>query len=144
MATIQDGPQGDLPTQILHALEKKEPLLSSDKFPNHKPGDVKGALDRLHSRLMVEYATIDREEAILEPEAVEIAANGSHEARVFEQLLKTVEGLTVAELETAIGDKNVVKVGQGKAFRSKWIKKGDEGRLVVNVSQSLPIMFIGF
>jgi phenylalanyl-tRNA synthetase alpha chain len=93
---------------------------------------------------MVEYATIDREEAILEPEAVDIAANGSHEARVFEELRKTVEGLTIAELEAAIGDKSVVKVGQGKAFRSKWIKKGDEGRLIANVIQSLPKMSVGF
>ena len=83
---------------------------------------------------MITYKTIDREEAILEPEAEEIAANGSHEARVFEALRKSIEGLTVSELEAAVGDKNVVKVGQGKAFKSKWISKGKEGRLVASVS----------
>jgi phenylalanyl-tRNA synthetase alpha chain len=84
---------------------------------------------------MVTYETIDREEAILEPEAVEIEANGSHEARVFEALRQSVGGLTVSELEAAVGDQNVAKVGQGKAFKSKWIAKGKEGRLVASVSE---------
>lgn len=85
---------------------------------------------------MIAYDTIDREEALLEPEALEIAANGSHEARVFEALRQAMGGLSVAELETAVGDKNVAKVGQGKAFKSKWIAKGKDGRLVASVSYS--------
>lgn len=91
-------------------------------------------MDRLASRFMVVYETIDKEEAVLEPEAIEIEANGSHEARVFEALQKAMEGLTIPELEAAIGDKNVVKVGQGKAFKSKWITKGKDGKLVASVS----------
>lgn len=83
---------------------------------------------------MITYETNDREEAVLEPEGQEIAANGSHEARVFEALRQAVDGLTVSELESAVGDKNVVKVGQGKAFKSKWIAKGKEGKLVASVS----------
>lgn len=123
-----------MPSEVLQALSEKEPLLSSEAFPSHKSADVKSALDRLASRSMVTYETIDREEAILEPEAVEIEANGSHEARVFEAVRKAVAGLTISELEAAVGDKNVVKVGQGKAFKSKWITKGDGGRLVASVS----------
>jgi hypothetical protein len=92
---------------------------------------------------MITYETIDREEAVLEPEAQEIAANGSHEARVFEALRKAVDGLTVSELEAAVGDKNVVKVGQGKAFKSKWIGKGKEGRLVASVSSKIKIKLSG-
>lgn len=133
MATSQNGQQGDLPSEILLALSKSEPILSSETFPLYKSADVKSALDRLGSRSMIVYDTIDREEAILEPEAVEIAANGSHEARVFEALQKAMDGLTIQELEKAIGDKNVVKVGQGKAFKSKWIAKGKDGRLVASV-----------
>lgn len=124
----------DLPTEILQVLSKQDPVLSNEAFPTQKSTDIKGALDRLASRYMVSYETIDKEEAVLEPEAVGIEANGSHEARVFEALREAVEGLTIAELEKKIGDKDVVKVGQGKAFRSKWIKKGDEGRLVASVS----------
>jgi len=133
MASSQNGLHGDLPSEILLALSKSDPILSSEAFHSHKSADVKGALDRLGSRSMITYDTIEREEAVLEPEAVEIEANGSHEARVFEALRTAVEGLTVSELEKAVGDKNVVKVGQGKAFKSKWIAKGKEGRLVASV-----------
>jgi phenylalanyl-tRNA synthetase alpha chain len=41
-----------------------------------------------------------------------------------------VEGLTLKELEGVIGDKNVVKLGHSKGFRSKLIAKGKEGRFV--------------
>lgn len=132
MAGLQNDSQGDLPSQILQALSENEPILSSDAFTSTKSVEVKSALDRLASRSMITYDTIDREEALLEAEGLEIAANGSHEARVFEALRKAMNGLTVAELETAVGDKNIAKVGQGKAFKSKWIAKGKDGRLVAS------------
>lgn len=138
MSSSQNGPQGELPSEILLALSKSEPILSSEAFPLYKSADAKSALDRLGSRSMITYETIDREEAILEPEAVEIEANGSHEARVFEALSKALGGLTVQELEKAVGDKNVAKLGQGKAFKSKWIAKGKDGKLVASVFWSLP------
>jgi phenylalanyl-tRNA synthetase alpha chain len=137
MASGQNGPPGDLTSGILQALSKIDPILSSEAFPSQKSADVKSALDRLGSRSMITYETIDREEAILEPEAVEIEANGSHEARVFEALRNSIAGLTVSELEAAVGDRNVAKVGQGKAFKSKWIAKGKEGRLVASVSEAV-------
>jgi phenylalanyl-tRNA synthetase alpha chain len=137
MASGQNGLPGDLTSEILQALSKIDPILSSEAFPSQKSADVKSALDRLGSRSMITYATIDREEAILEPEAVEIEANGSHEARVFEALRNSIAGLTVSELEAAVGDRNVAKVGQGKAFKSKWIAKGKEGRLVATVSEAV-------
>jgi hypothetical protein len=138
MATGQNGQQGDLPTEILQLLSRNDPILSSDAFPSQKSADVKSALDRLASRSMIRYDTIDKEEAILEAEGVEIEANGSHEARVFEALRKAVEGLTVKELEVAIGDKKAASVGQGKAFKSKWIAKARDGRLVASVRYCFP------
>jgi phenylalanyl-tRNA synthetase alpha chain len=74
----------------------------------------------------------------LESEAEDIVSNGSHEARVFEALRKAMEGLTMAELEKAVGDKSVVKVGQMRAFKSKWISKGKEGRFVAAVRSTGP------
>lgn len=133
MATSTTAPAGDLTTQVLQALNVQSPLLTSEAFPSVSSQDVKAALDRLGSRSMITYETIDREEAILEPEAEQIVANGSHEARVFEALRQAVEGLTIQELEKAIGDKNVAKVGQGKAFKEKWISKGQDGKLVASV-----------
>jgi phenylalanyl-tRNA synthetase alpha chain len=82
---------------------------------------------------MVTYETIEREDVLLEPEAEQIAAQGSHEARVFEAVRQAMEGLTIPDLEKAIGDKTVTKLGQGKAFREKWITKGKDGKLTALV-----------
>ncbi|KAI6250083.1 Phenylalanine--tRNA ligase alpha subunit [Erysiphe necator] len=124
----------DLTTEILQALScVGGPLLSSEAFPNYSFTDLKSALDRLIARSMILYETIEKEEYTLEDEALAIEANGSHEARVFKALRESVEGLTIQELENIVGDKNTVKIGQGKAFRSKWIAKGKENRLVATV-----------
>ncbi|KAK0636857.1 phenylalanyl-tRNA synthetase alpha chain [Bombardia bombarda] len=128
MASSAVSPAGDLTSQILQALDQASPLLSTEAFPAAGFVELKAALDRLASRDMVRYDTLEREEALLEPEGEQIAANGSHEARVFEALRTAVEGLTVQELEKAIGDKNVVKIGQGKAFKEKWISKTKDGK----------------
>lgn len=143
MAGVQDGHDGDLTLQVLRNLDKQDPILSAETFPSHKSTDVKSALDRLASRSMVTYETIEREDVVLDAEGEEITANGSHEARVFEALQKAVEGLTIQELEKAVGDKNVVKVGQSKAFKSKWINKGKDGRFVATVSP-LALMAVMF
>lgn len=134
MGDSQDNASGDLTSLVLHALDKQDPILSADAFPSHKSADVKSALDRLASRYMVAYETIAGEEAVLEPEGQEIVANGSHEARVFDALKQAMEGLSMGDLEKTVGDKNTVKIGQMRAFKSKWIAKGNEGRFVATVS----------
>lgn len=141
MAGVQDNSEGDLTSLVLQALDKQDNILSSEAFPSQKSTDVKSALDRLASRSMVTYETIDKEEAVLEPEGEDIVANGSHEARVFEALKQALEGLTIKELEEAVGDKNTVKIGQMRAFKSKWIAKGKEGRFVASVS--MPFLWRG-
>ncbi len=128
MAADEGASSGALTLRILQALAESEPILSNEAFPKLPYVEVKSALDRLSSRDMVKYDTIDREEALLEPEGEQIAANGSHEARVFEALRQAVQGMTVQELEKAIGDKTVTKVGQGKAFKEKWISKTKDGK----------------
>lgn len=135
MASAQDG-HGDLPSEILQILSKQEPLLSAATFPSLKSTEVKAALDRLASRSMVTYETLEREETVLEPEAEGIVANGSHEARVFDILSTQMEGLTLAELEKSMS-KEEVKVGQMRAFKAKWIGKGQGGRFVATVYPSI-------
>ena len=89
----------DLTSQVLNALsESNGPLLSSEAFPSTPATTVKSALDRLGSREMVVYKTIDREEYLLSKEAKDIAAHGSHEAKVFEAVRKAVGGLKIADL----------------------------------------------
>ncbi|KAI0451078.1 phenylalanyl-tRNA synthetase alpha chain [Xylaria acuta] len=121
---------GELTSRILDALDKTEPpLLSAESFPACNSADLKAALDRLASRHMVEYETTQREEAHLEAEGELIAAHGSHEARVFGALRAADGGLTIPELEKTIGDKNISKLGQGKAFKAGWITKTKDGKL---------------
>lgn len=127
---------GDLALEILQALSKSSPIQTQDAFPQSTFNELKAALDRLASRSMVTYEQIEKDEPRLEAEAEQIVANGSHEARVFEALRQAVEGLSVQDLEKAIGDKNVTKVGQGKAFKEKWISKTSDGKLKASVSIS--------
>ena len=133
MAAGNEGSPGDLPTRILHALAASDPVLTADVFPEVPFAELKAALDSLSSKSMITYKALDQEVATLEPEGEQIAAHGSHEARVFEALRAAMEGLTIPELEKTIGDKGVTKVGQGKAFKEKWISKTSDGKLVATV-----------
>lgn len=90
---------GDLTAGVLDALsESNGPILTTDAFPSIPSTIIKAAIDRLKSREMVVYKTIEREEAILSDEGRGIALNGSHEARVFEAVRKAVDGLKIADL----------------------------------------------
>lgn len=89
----------DLTAEVLDVLSQTdEPILSTHAFPSTPSTEIKSALDRLKSREMVIYEAIDRDEAILTPEAEGIAANGSHEAKVFEAVLQAVEGMKISDL----------------------------------------------
>lgn len=89
----------ELTSQVLKALDDSNgPLISADVFPSIPSTVVKSALDRLGSRDMVVYKAIDREEAALTAEAEGIASDGSHEAKVFEAVRKSVEGLKIEDL----------------------------------------------
>ncbi|RYP45349.1 hypothetical protein DL768_008286 [Monosporascus sp. mg162] len=133
MASSNMDSSGDeLPVQILRVLDKtSSPVNSVEAFPTVGFTELKAALDKLKSRELIGYDTQDREEYILEPEGELIAANGSHEARVFEAVrVSGDKGLTSHELEKAVGDKNYTKVGQGKAFKEKWISKTKDGKFI--------------
>ena len=89
----------DLNTEVLDALSRtEEPVLSTDAFPSTPSTEIKSVLDRLKSRDMISYEAIDKDEAVLTPEAEGIAANGSHEAKVFEAVLQAVEGMKISDL----------------------------------------------
>lgn len=121
----------DLTNSILDALSKSDaPILSSDAFPSSPSSSVKSALDRLASRQMVQYDTMDREVVALTAEGEQIAANGSHEVKVFEAVAAAMDGLKIGDLPGVVGKENA-KVGQGNAFKRGWIKK-DQDKLRTN------------
>ena len=88
----------DLTSQVLGALSEVESFLTAVEFSSISSSVVKSSLDRLASRDMIVYDTIDREEAVLTVEGKGIAAEGSHEAKVFEAVRKAVEGLKIGDL----------------------------------------------
>ena len=89
----------DLTSNVLGYLSDHDgPFLTNDAFPSLTFVTIKSALDRLGSREFIIYKQIDREEATLTDEAEGIAANGSHEAKVFEAVRKAVEGLKIGDL----------------------------------------------
>lgn len=102
---------------------------------------IKGALDSLHTKevrrlsskphgssswmgQMVVYETHNLETNGLTPEGEMIVEKGSHEVRVWAAL--EGKGLTMKELQDVLGAE-IVKPGQAKAFRNKWIRKRADG-----------------
>ena len=140
MAPPSSDSTGDLPSVVLQALSKSDPISSTEAFPDIPFNSMKAALDRLASRSMITYEQVEREEAFLEPEAEIIVTHGSHEARVFEAVRQAVDGLSIQDLEGKIGDKTVTKLGQGKAFKEKWIKK--DGAKLIALVRYTPRYFV--
>ena len=113
----------DLTQGVLQAVSSADgPLLTSEVFPGISFTIIKSAVDKLRSREFIDAEQIDREEVILTPEGEGIAKHGSHEARVFEAVRAAMGGLAIKDLDTFVG-KDVAKVGQGAAFKARWIKK---------------------
>ncbi|KAL2823661.1 tRNA synthetases class II core domain (F)-domain-containing protein [Aspergillus cavernicola] len=113
----------DMTSPILDALSASDaPIISSETFPSTPSLNIKSAIDRLASRHMVEYETIDKEVVVLTKEGEAVVANGSHEAKVFEAVLAALDGLKIADLPGIVGKENAL-VGQGNAFKRGWIKK---------------------
>jgi phenylalanyl-tRNA synthetase alpha chain len=91
----------DITGDILGALAHKDPLYSAESFPETPFAVLKASLDRLASRDMVKYEAIDKEQYSLTKEAEEIASNGSHEAKVFDAVIKAVGGLKISDLDVS-------------------------------------------
>ena len=84
---------------------------------------VKAALDSLAAREMISYIQKQLDSLILTQEGQEMAANGSHEFRVWAALEKEQDLMSLTEM---LG-RDVATVGQQNAFKRKWIGKSDKG-----------------
>ncbi|KAK5165903.1 Phenylalanyl-tRNA synthetase, beta subunit, cytoplasmic [Saxophila tyrrhenica] len=127
---MQANGTSDLTSEILRTLESNQPLHTAETFPHASQAEIKAALDRLASRGMVEYDTNDAEQVVLTEEGQQICDEGSHEWKVWEAV-KSKGRIPIKELEKVVGPS--AKVGQGNAFKLKWIKKdGDALTPVAN------------
>lgn len=117
---LQVNGSPDLTADILRSLDEFDTIDAVAHFPNASRAEIKAALDRLASRSMVEYQTKDAEEVVLTDEGEKICRQGSHEYKVWEAV-KSKGRIRVNSLEKAVGEG--AKVGQGNAFKLRWIKK---------------------
>lgn len=77
---------------------------------------------------MISYETHETTSHVLTDEGATIALNGSHEARVWAAVPAKGEGtpITPKQLEQTL-TAEIAKVGQGRAFKNKWIVKEGDG-----------------
>lgn len=124
---VLDGAR-DITKEILKALDVHSTINTAEVFPNVPQAELKAALDRLASRSMVVYDTHDTEIPILTSEGRGIAQGGSHEYKVWEAV-KQKGKLGLKELPKLVGVESA-KIGQGNAFKLKWISKDSSNNLV--------------
>ncbi|KAF2454685.1 phenylalanyl-tRNA synthetase alpha chain [Lineolata rhizophorae] len=133
-AAAPAGEPRDLTQQVLDKLATADaPLNTAEAFPDASQAEIKAALDRLASRDMVAYETLESEHLLLTPEAKKICAEGSHEFKVWDAV-KRKGGVPVKELAKEVGAETA-KVGQNVAFRNKWIK--NEGSVLIPVAETV-------
>ena len=84
-----NGGARDLNLEILHILETQDPIRTQDAFPEISQAEIKGSIDRLSSRQMVEYTTQDSEVVALTEEGQQICNEGSHEYKVWDAVRKS-------------------------------------------------------
>jgi len=125
--------QDELQTLVLTTLDKQGIIEDSTHLKTADGAAVDqlsllGALNSLRSKDMVEYKSIEREVWTLTEEGRELAESGSHEARVFDAIPAGDEGITIPDLQAKLGKS--ASIGQGKAFKNKWINKKPPNYLV--------------
>ena len=77
---------------------------------------------------MITYTTQETVSHVLTQEGAQIALQGSHEARVFNACPVKGESspIPIKELQEKVGAETA-KIGQGQAFKNKWIGKEGDG-----------------
>ncbi|CAG8524699.1 10981_t:CDS:2 [Acaulospora colombiana] len=130
----------ELQTLLLTTLEEKGSVSNTKELitPDGKEVDQQALLGALKSlsladKEMVQYEPIEEEIWVLTDEGEEIADKGSHEAKVFDAIPVGEEGISIQDLQNLLGES--AKIGQGKAFKNKWINKN--GNNLIRVVDSI-------
>ncbi|CAG8560901.1 19813_t:CDS:10 [Cetraspora pellucida] len=121
----------ELQNLVLTTLDVRGTILNTKDLvtSDNKEVDQLALLGALKSlsiadKEMVKYETIEEEVWILTDEGNEIANKGSHEAKVFDAIPIGEEGIAISALHEILGE--TAKIGQGKAFKNKWITKNGD------------------
>jgi phenylalanyl-tRNA synthetase alpha chain len=118
---------------VLNKLDKDGEIKDSGELNIPDQLELLGVLKSLESMEVVQYQPIERDIWTLTEEGELIVKEGSHEVRVFYAIPSGKEGIPIGELQKKLG--SIAKVGQGQAFKNKWIGKqgGNLIRLVEKV-----------
>jgi phenylalanyl-tRNA synthetase alpha chain len=87
----------NLTQDVLDLLDTKDTLHTNEDFPASPQAEIKAALDRLASRSMVEYKSLNSDRVALTPESQDIVERGSHEFRVW-KAIKEAGNVSIKEL----------------------------------------------
>ncbi|OBA20323.1 hypothetical protein METBIDRAFT_43006 [Metschnikowia bicuspidata var. bicuspidata NRRL YB-4993] len=123
----------DLSLQILKAVDQHNGIANTLELAEFKHIDVntlQASLTSLWAKEMINFKKLESDLWSLTREAEEFLVSGSHEIRLLDEVMKSLEGLKIADVNARLGQ--VGKLGQGKAFKNGWISK-DGDRLVAAV-----------
>lgn len=119
--------------RILAALDKGPIANTSEAFPNEDPAAIQAAVLSLSDKNMITSKTIEREVWTPTAEATGILQNGSHEKRLYDEVVKSIEGLKISDVAKVLGPAG--KMGQQRAFKNGWVK--NDGDKLVKVVDSV-------
>lgn len=126
----------DIQLQILRAVDENNGIsntLELDQFKSIDSNTLHSNLTSLWAKEMINFSKIETDSYTLTEEAQDILNNGSHEIRLLNEVLKSLDGLKISDVNTKLG--KVGKLGQGKAFKNGWISKNDD-KLVAKVDKA--------
>jgi phenylalanyl-tRNA synthetase alpha chain len=132
----QDEKMADLQHLILKAVDGSSngTILSNESFPDVDSKQVQAAVTSLAAREMITYKTLEKDLWTLTEEGEDIVAHGSHEMRLYDEVVKSMEGLKIADVGKVLGSSG--KIGQQRAFKNGWVKK--EGDVLVKKVDEKP------
>ncbi|KAH7066363.1 tRNA synthetases class II core domain (F)-domain-containing protein [Paraphoma chrysanthemicola] len=122
----------NLTQDVLDLLDTKDTLQTNEDFPTIPQAEIKAALDRLASRSMVEYKSVNSDKVSLTPESEGIVEGGSHEIKVW-RAIKEAGKVSIKELPSIVGTQSAGP-GVANGYKNKWIKK-DGDSLVLLVTE---------
>jgi phenylalanyl-tRNA synthetase alpha chain len=126
----------DLQLKILKAVDAHGSIENSLELPEFSGVDasvIEAQLASLSAKFMITFSRIQVDKYVLTEEAKSYLKSGfTPEVQVVDEVLKALEGLTISELKEKLGP--IGAVGQGKAFKNKWLSK-DGDKLVAKVDK---------
>ena len=91
--------------RILTHLDKEGAIESTSKtFPDVASVEVQSAVASLADKDMIKAEQVEHELWTLTEEGREILANGSHEIRLSDAVIKAVDGLSIADVSIIFGN----------------------------------------